>query len=207
MDTPLYDIYLSGQLAPGLTREQAAARLAQLFKSNPETLAGLLTGQPRLLKRGVDHATAVKYRQTLARAGVGATFKAQAAAAARPAAAPAASALSLAPAGAEVLTATERQRAPLAEIDTSHLSLAPPGADREDAPQLPAIDTTPVDWTLAPPGSPLETLATAAAALDPDTSGLSLAPAGTELLSEAQRRREQPPAPATDHLTLLENAG
>jgi hypothetical protein len=77
MDTRLYDVFLTGKLAEGLGREQAAERLAQLFKSAPATMLGLLTGKPQLLKRGVDRDTALKYREALQRTGVEAAFKPQ----------------------------------------------------------------------------------------------------------------------------------
>lgn len=190
MDAPLYDIYLTGKLADGVSADQAGARLAQLFKSSPQAMAALLTGSPRLLKRGVERATALKYREALGRAGVGVAFKqrtadeaateaARAPAASAPPAPAAAAGLTLAPAGTEVLTAAER-RAPAvaaaaADIDTSRLGIAPAG-------DLPGARGRPA----APP---------------PDVGHIHLAPTGAELLT-AQERRTPAAAVAAGDWTL-----
>lgn len=237
MDAPLYDVYLTGKLVDNTTVDQAAQRLAALFKSTPATMAGMLTGKPQLLKRGVDKNTALKYREALLNAGIEVAFKAQqqtavaGATLASPPAAPAPSTagLSLAPAGGDLLQPAERQPAVTANIDISALQLAPPAplpspaapavaipdtshltlaaaggdllsaAEKQHPPlAVPAND----DLSLAPPGALLETLHTAAEPIAPDISALSLAPAGTELLTPEQRNRPAPAAPNTDHIKL-----
>lgn len=255
MDVLLYDIYLTGKLAENTTATLAAQRLATLFKSSPDVMAGMLTGKPQLLKRGVDKPTALKYREALQNAGVEVAFKAQtgampAAAASSvpvsvpvstpiPAIAPAtaqpvvalsgSSGLSLAPAGSDVLQPSERAQPVTVTIDTSELQVLPPGplpasaplavatpdtsnlalapvggdllsaAEKQHPPVVtPAID----DLTLAPAGALLETLHTATATIEPDLSGLSLAPPGTDLLTAEQRAKPTPKAPNTDHLKL-----
>ena len=243
MDVLLYDIYLTGKLAENTTATLAAQRLATLFKANPDVMAGLLTGKPQLLKRGVDKPTALKYREALQSAGVEVAFKAQtdalstAAPASVPTSAPTpastaaqpALGLSLAPVGSDVLQASERVRpvavaidtselqvlpasplpssAPLAvpTPDTSNLSLAPAGGDLLSAAekQHPLVATPAIgDLSLAPAGALLETLHTATAIIEPDLSGLSLAPPGTDLLTAEQRAKPTPAAPNTDHLKL-----
>jgi hypothetical protein len=92
--------------------------------------------------------------------------------------------------------------------DTGHLSVAAAGADlltaaERERPPAPQPDIG--DLTLAPAGSPLETLRAPAPARAPDTSALSLAPAGSPVLDEEQRRKPAPPAPATDHLRVLDH--
>jgi pyruvate/2-oxoglutarate dehydrogenase complex dihydrolipoamide acyltransferase (E2) component len=198
MDTRLYDVFLTGKLAEGLGREQAAERLAQLFKTAPATMLGLLTGKPQLLKRGVDRDTALKYREALQRAGVEVAFKPQAAAqpaapsapesAATPlqsaaAAAPAApvaaaSALTLAPAGADVLAPGERRSIEPAHIELGHLSVAEVGAP---------LDELPRDL-----GAPV----------NPDLGHLSLRAAEGDLLTDDERTALPVSAPDTDHLSL-----
>jgi hypothetical protein len=241
MDTPLYDVYLTGKLADNTTAAQAAQRLATMFKSTPEVMAGMLTGKPQLLKRGVDRNAALKYREALGNAGVEVAFKAQASAATtamQPArgesthtasvVTPTAT-LTLAPVGADVLQASERQHNATPNIDTSALQLAPLGPLPAVAPApTVAPDTSylslaavggellsaaekqhpPVaipnisDLTLAPAGTPLETLRSEVPPLQPDLNGLSLAPPGAELLTAEQRKKPVPAAPNTDHLTL-----
>lgn len=208
MDTRLYDVYLTGKLAEGLAREQAAERLAQLFKAAAATMLGLLTGKPQLLKRGVDKDTALKYREALQRIGVESAFKPQAlvqAEAATPsasqpatpqasatpqaqtpavatapvaAASAQAGALSLAPAGADVLAPDERRRIESAHIELGHLSVAEVGAP---------LDELPRDL-----GAPVA----------PDIGHLSLHAAGGDLLTDAERTTLPVSSPDTDHLTL-----
>jgi hypothetical protein len=79
MDTPLYDIYLTGKLADDVSPALAAQRLAGLFKSTPAAMAALITGKAQLVKRGVDKTTALKYRDALQKAGCEVAFKAQSA--------------------------------------------------------------------------------------------------------------------------------
>jgi len=129
MDNSRFDIYLTGRLAAGLTPAAASERLAQLFRSTPESMRNLISGKPQLLKKGVDQTTAQKYQETLQRAGLEVAI--QAAVITAPAAEvasaqnPADTGLSLAPYGAEAISAAERPQPVVVEIDTSHLSLAP----------------------------------------------------------------------------------
>jgi hypothetical protein len=201
MDTRLYDIYLTGKLAEGLGRDAAAERLAQLFKSNPATMSGLLTGKPQLLKRGVDKDTAQKYREALQRIGVEAASKPQALAApaaetpplqpaAKPApvaspsspapvaAAPVDSGLSLAPAGSDVLDPSERRPIEAATIELGHLSMAEVGAPLDEIPRN--------------PGAPVA----------PDLGHLSLSAAEGNLLTDDELATLPVSAPATEHLSL-----
>lgn len=196
MDTPRYDMYLTGKLAEGVSRDTAIRQLAALFRSPPEAMAALLTDKPQLLKRGLDKETAFRYRDALQKAGVLVAFRAQTAGA-QPAAAraadpaptqapadpaPAARAaaeggIGLAPAGGELLRPEERSRPPATKVDISGYALAPLG-------ELPA--------TPAPAVAP------------PDTGHLSLAPAGSEVLTDAERERPPAPAPDTSHISLAE---
>jgi hypothetical protein len=172
-----FDIYLSGKLADGVTPAAAAAAMAQLFRSTPEAMAAMLDGKPRLLKRDVDHPTALKYRDALQRAGVLVAFRpftrtasetppqpsAAPAAPAQPTPATAASAapstatpgLTLAPADGDLLRPDERATVVAVAVDTSHLQVEAPG----ELPRLP----------VAPPAPP------------PDTSHLSVAEVGADL--------------------------
>lgn len=251
MDVPLYDVYLTGKLADDVTPALAAQRLAALFKSSPEAMAGLITGKTQLLKRGVDKNTALKYRETLQKAGCEVAFKAQTIAipntdapnkaptpaqqptpqASAPAATPASnnSGLQLAPAGGELLRADERAKVTTSVIETAHLSVAPVGplptsiaepvaapdtshlsltatggnlVDESEREIIPGVAPDISDLSLAEVGAPIETLKNDATPLHPDTSGLTLTPAGSDLLTAAERNRPQPAAPKTDHLTL-----
>jgi hypothetical protein len=212
MDQARYDVYLSGQLGEGVSPAAAAASLAQLFKSTPEAMAGLLTGRPQLLKRAVDKATALKYRDALRRAGVLVAFRSlQAAAGATgavsdsaPSDAPTAApdAFGLAPVGSELLHPEERPAPAAVSVDISRYRVEAPGVLPAPAAPPPPPAPATEHLSLAPTGADL--LADRAqpllAVAMPDIEAISLAPAGAllETLDTA------PPAVAPDisHLSL-----
>lgn len=76
MDSVRYDIYFTGKLVEGHTSLQAQQQFAQLFKMTPEKVDSYFTGQPQLLKRNIDKAQALKYKQALHKAGMLTAFKA-----------------------------------------------------------------------------------------------------------------------------------
>lgn len=250
MDVPLYDVYLTGKLADDVTPALAAQRLAALFKSTPEAMAGLITGKTQLLKRGVDKNTALKYRDTLQKAGCEVAFKAQTIAPASespspapppapPTSAPQTTApataasplqgLQLAPAEGDLLRPEERQKVVMTAVETAHLSVAPVGplphleavpvaapdtshlslaaaegnlVDESEREIIPGVAPDISGLSVAEVGAPIETLKNGAAEVNPDISGLELTPAGSDLLTAAERNHPQPAAPKTDHITL-----
>lgn len=201
MDTPQFDIYLTGRLGPGLSEAAAAERLAQLFRSTPQAMANLVTGKAQLLKRGVDEATAAKFREALQRAGLEVAIRPTGAAAnpppaTTPATPPApTTALSLAPVGADVLTATERKPDAVAHIDTDHIKLESAGGSSSGRAVFGALDAAPAKP--APKQNPFE--------LDNDQAGnFTVAPAEGELLTDAERQGPPPIVPDIPALTLAE---
>ncbi len=137
--------------------------------------------------------------------------------------------LQLAPAGGELLRPEEHRTVAAVAVDTSHLSLAPVGplptlapaaavqpdlshlslapagglllseAEREKPP-ISAPDIG--DLSVAEVGAPIDTLKSERAPVNPDISGLQLAPAGADLLRPEERARPPIAPPATDHITL-----
>ena len=188
MDAPLYDVYLTGKLAENTSADQAAQRLAVMFKATPEVMAGMLTGKLQLLKRGVDKNTALKYREALSKAGVETAFKAQ----------------SIAPADIALATpftpaTTNTEKA----APESGLSLAPAGADLLQPSERAAVITAAIDvggLELAPQ-SPLPTIASAPAHA-PDTSYLTLAAVGADVLSAEERQHVPVATPDISELSL-----
>ena len=172
-----YDILFSGELLPGFDSATVAANLARLFKATPETVTRLMDGHSHVLKRDTDHDTAAKYRSAMEKAGARAILREIApapAATADGAAARAApgdpdTSLTLAPAVGELLAAHERRTVAAAQVDTSHISLVSAFATTPDAPRD------------APPA--------------PDTTHISVAEAGADLLPD---RAEAPPPPPPD---------
>ncbi len=135
---------------------------------------------------------------------------------------------SLAPVGSDVLKENERTIVEAKEIDTSnikmvsafmdlepepkeippapdtsHISVAAAGADilaeKPHAPEAPPMNLDAI--TLAPPGTELEELHEELPELNPDTSQLSIAEAGADLL-EGQIKPADPAPPNTDHISI-----
>lgn len=138
---------------------------------------------------------------------------------------------SLAAAGSDLLTESERDHTDPREVDTSnikmvsafmqpepenkeeppapdtsHISVAGAGADLlvdkpEPPPPLPLnLD----DITLAPAGTELEQIKDELPPLDPDTSAISMAEVGADILPD-KNTEPAPTAPSTDHIQLSEN--
>ena len=264
---PLYDIYFAGEILDG--NEPAAVRsaLGKLFKADDATLDKLFSGKLLMIKRGCDKSTAMKYEQSMERAGAKPVIRAQeaptppaetepteanspsaadkiAALAAAPdenayrsgqSAAPETPAeageegMNVAPAGADVLRAEERQVIQEVDVDTSGLEVDQ-GAERlSEAPETPppAPDTShlamgevgeilPVLDQGAPPAavatnhlelSPSGTDFADCAEPEPespdlDLSGIDLAPEGSDVLDDRDRKHDEPAAPDTDHISL-----
>ena len=89
MNNTMIDIVLTGELAEGISFEQACATVEKLFKLPAEQAKQLLETSPRVIKRGLDSETAEKYRQTIEKNGLKVIFKSDDAAASIEPAAPA----------------------------------------------------------------------------------------------------------------------
>lgn len=154
-----FDVIFSGKLQAGAEPAQVRAKLARLFKTEPEKLGHLFTGQRVPIKRGVDTATALQYQAALAQAGAIVDLVDTGA-----------------PADAEVTTiaaAPPPREAPRA----APVTVPPAIAARSAPPSAPA-------YSIADPGALLvEPMAVATA--DIDTQHLTVAAAG-ELLVEPQ---------------------
>ena len=174
MSDERFDIVFGGELLTGFAPATVAENLARLFNATPETVARLLDGGMHTLKRNVDAATAAKYRSAMERAGARATLRPLAPDSA--AATPAAG-LGLAPPGGELLAAHERRPDTAIEVDTSHIRLAS------------AFATTPEEERPLP--------------VVPDTSHISIAAVGADLLPQREAAAPAPP-PDTSAITLAE---
>ncbi|QIB66768.1 hypothetical protein [Kineobactrum salinum] len=225
---PRYNIYFDGQLLDGHTSAEVRARLARLFKADEATLDKLFSGKLQLLKRDCDKATALHYKQALERAGARPLVR-QSAVDSPPPAAGTTDAITLAPAGTEVLRPGERSQTPAPQVqapdfelasagtrlaatgatppaapDVSHLGLAalgePLAAARQPVPEAVNIDP---EILLAAPDSDFSDCARAEAP-EPalDLSGLELAPSGADVLEEKYRRRPAVAVPDTGKLRL-----
>ncbi len=64
-----YVVILEGTIIEGFQRQEVVKNLSVLFRKDVEVAAELLSGKPRAIKKGVDAATAEKYREMLTRTG------------------------------------------------------------------------------------------------------------------------------------------
>lgn len=69
MSVETFDIVFRGDIQFGQNLVDVKARLQQLFKIDAIKTDALFTGKPVVLKRGLDEATAEKYRDVLTKAG------------------------------------------------------------------------------------------------------------------------------------------
>lgn len=148
MSASQYDIIFRGDIVFGHQLAEVKTRLQQLFKADAAKIDALFTGRPVPLKRNLDEATAHKYRDALIKAGamveVCPSDASPANAAPKPApvvrrpAAPVAVEWTLAPLGADLLPAKERQAPPTpVQVDVSGLSLRPAEGNLVDASEVP----------------------------------------------------------------------
>jgi hypothetical protein len=173
------DVIYAGVLAAGHDAAQVKSDLARLFKTDAAGIERLFSGQPVIIKKGIDPQTAEKYRIALEKAGAICEIRRHAPVGVISAATsilPTASdpdRLTIAPAGT-ILTEPAEVK-PLV-FDLSAISLAEPGVDLLDG-----LDTV----TAAPLF---------------DLSGLSMAPAGSELIES--RPPERPSFPDFKELSV-----
>ncbi len=169
-----YDLSFDGTLSPEADPDEARRRLMAIFKLSESGAKRLFTGRAMIVKRNVDAATAAQFQQVFATAGAVLRLSRV-----EPAAAP----YNPDQAGPDQLGADQPSgddvRVPVSgrAVDTSGLSLAPPGGRLEEPPEyvIPVLDLSHLslvpgdEWTLkdceAPP-TPIP---------EPDTSYLSLA--------------------------------
>jgi hypothetical protein len=145
MNSTTYDIIFRGDIVLGHQLAQVKLKLQQLFKVDAAKVDALFSGRPVPLKRQLDQATAEKYRAVLLQAGAQVDICPSADTAVVKPAAPVAAAAkvdmakpaapltatksaaptdwSLAPTGADLLSAQERKPQPAVNVDISSLSL------------------------------------------------------------------------------------
>ncbi|MBD1554210.1 hypothetical protein [Pseudomonas typographi] len=167
----LYEIVFEGQVQTGAPLEAVKANLARVFQADTARIEALFSGRRLVLKTGLDAAEAGKYRQVLERAGAAVQVNALA----EPAIEPGLPSAEAPRPRAEVVP-RDQYMAAFAHVDAPAYDLAELGAD------------------LSPPTAP-------APAPAMDLSGLSLAPAGSDM-GQAKPQAASA-APNTDHLRLI----
>ena len=200
MDERRYDVLFSGELAAGVDRETAMARLAILFKTNQAGIGRLFRSDTIVIKKGLDEETAYRYREAMRQAGAVCHIRPSAPA---PSAIGPANSLATATVLPPGSLLPQPPRVPPLEFDFAGLSVDPPGVQLIDQPPPKSAripDTS--GMTLGLPGDVLVVPTAVVAAPIPDTSRMSLAPAGSDLLP-AGERPAIPPPPAAGAFELL----
>lgn len=111
--------------------------------------------------------------------------------------------IGLAPPGSDVLRPEERESVTPPQLDLSHLSLAETGTDLAEA-SAPAPAVEAPEYELAETGSRLGPEQGGAPPPPPDVSALDLAPQGQDL-SDCAAPPPAGPSPSTEHLSLAES--
>lgn len=188
MSDQQFDIIFRGDIVFGHQLADVKARLQQLFKADAAKVEALFSGRPVPLKRGLDQASAQKYKEALIKAGaqvdIVPTGETKSAPVAQPATAPT---LSLAQ-RLELQAAADKEAAAKEAVRREQ-------AAREAAEKtaIAGESTTQSDWSLAPVGSYLlqPTERVQEEAIDIDTSAISLRAQGGNILDTS----EQAPVP------------
>ena len=198
---PQYEIVFFGELVEGAQPERVKANLGKLFQADAQRVELLLSGRRLVLKNNLDADTAEKYRATLERAGARAQVVAMAPLVAEPL--------------VEEQELEEVELAPPPDEPTWTRKAPPPAtAAAQQSQSQPAgqavprdvyaaafVDVVAPDFKLAQPGSDMQDPKPAPVAPTLDLSGLSLAPAGSDM-GQAPRPRARP-APDTSHLRVI----
>lgn len=191
-----FDVVFRGQIVKNFDEETVKQNLVKLFKSSPDAIGKLFTGQEVPIRKGLDYTAAMKYQSALRNAGALALIK-------------------------EVeqekqqLQASNSSKASFASAEESasneHESEKPAQAAAEKpAPQVTSEDTSAAQQQAATEGE--FSLAEVGAQIMPDkvyekrevdTSELSLAAAGERILP--QKAPEDHPQPKTDHLSITDD--
>lgn len=176
---PLFEIAFQGQVRPGVTLEQAKARIGQLFQVGDEQLQVLFSGRRVVIKQGLDEAAADKYKQAIERAGaiciVDPMGQESVSTPEPPAAADSSDTRSRSGQSSATVRPRDAYMAAFSEVEAPDFGIAPVGADMQD--EYEEFVALPVDLSalsLAPPGSDLEQLRPDVTPVTPNTDHLKL---------------------------------
>lgn len=229
MSEPRYDIFFRGETLENFQIEQVKTQVGLLFKASPEKVEQLFSGKVVTLRKDLDKATTLKFKQALEKAGAKIYIKAAAAGntapiqtsptPAAPQVKPAAAqpphneipkpvvTLTALPVGSDLLAAAERPQQNASAPDTSHIKLVSSFLQPE-----------PITKEAPPPSPDVSHLSTAEVGADilegfhrteipvsvPDISHISLAEAGEDLASLVAEMNQAIDVPDVGYITLAE---
>lgn len=177
----LYEIVFSGRLVQGAQADKVKANLARLFQADEQRMALLFSGRRLVLKNNLDAQAAEKYRATLERAGALAEVVDMH---------PRIEEVELAP-PPDAPTWLNKPKPDVRRLQVKPRDLYMAAFVNVDAPDLP----------LAEVGSDLQDARPVPQAPQLDLSGITLAPAGSDMGQE--KKPQARPAPDISHLKLL----
>ncbi len=200
MSDPLFDIIFRGDIVLGFQLADVKMRLQNLFKTDAAKIDALFSGRPVPLKRGLDLATAQKYKEALTKAGALVELvavseaKVSAPKVAEKAISSPVTSWTLAPVGADLLQRAEKRQTAVASIDTSALSLRPEGGNLLDAAEIQYLPTTTIsvpNYGVADIGADLVRAdeKIALPIVDIELEDWSIAEAGSDLLSDSEKTK------------------
>lgn len=187
-----FEIAFSGQILPGAELSQVKVAIAGLFKANDALLARLFSGQRVVIKQSVDAAAAAKYQAAFQRAGALIEVRdlyAQ----------PIEEIIPGLPAEESTVEPEPASVAPnVVTAKTAMLQIAP-----RDEYMAAFSDVQAPDFGMAPLGDDLQPASAETPAPNLDLSGITLAPAGSDM-------GQLPSAPGievpdTSHIKLQDN--
>ncbi|WP_447649414.1 hypothetical protein [Pseudomonas abietaniphila] len=198
----LYEIVFSGRLVPGAQLDRVQANLAKLFQADAQRIALLFSGRRLVLKNNLDQSAAEKYRSTLERAGAQVDvveMAGQVKAEPEPQPEPEVEEVELAPPPDEP---TWTRRAPQNSTPAGSRRSTDKTSKLEprDVYMAAFVDVEAPDFTISELGKDVQDPKAPPVAPRLDLSGLSLAPAGSDM-GEA-KSQEHVLVPDTSHLKL-----
>ncbi|MBK5968100.1 MULTISPECIES: RodZ family helix-turn-helix domain-containing protein [Thiorhodovibrio] len=177
MAEPTFDVLFSGELIGSADPEHVKQRLAQMFKLDEAGAARLFGGHRVFIKRGVDQATADRFREVFAKAGALAEIEQVGGEPEEVFHFDDSDDEADTPAQAPVQNQTAQNTLGQHQADQNqsaeHQSAEHQAAQHQSAQPSAAGDAA-GSWSVAPAGSELEELSDSAPEQNPDTSQLSL---------------------------------
>lgn len=179
MTEPLFDIVFRGDIVLGHNIQEVKQRLGQLFKADSAKVDALFTGGAVSLKRNVDAAAAEKYKAILTKSGAQVQIR---------------------PAGS---TASAKSKRPVKPTPASAPALPTAAPTAQKAPQtlkdrIEAQERARKVQAPAVPTAPAE---------DAQTGGLSLAPVGSYLLKDREKKPQIPVNVDTSDISIKPMSG
>lgn len=204
-----YSVIFDGQKVPEESLFSVKQRLKELFKANQARIDALFGGKPVALKRNLSRENALKYQRMLKHAGVDVSVRQVGVARAAETVAPAneGAALTLAPAGSDLVPKeSSKETATPSLFKTDQFALAPQDGNLlkpEEIKSKPAvnIDDDAIDWELSKVGENLlkSSEKPSVKVNDIDTSNLSFDDSNKPLSAPA---KTVSPSIKTEHIQL-----